>query len=200
MNETPADTRLGLLLEKLCQGDTAAAEQVFLTYEPYLRLVVRRQLSAHLRAKFDSIDIVQSVWADVLDGFRAAGWRFSDVAHLRAFLVKATRNRFIDRVRQHQRALEHETPLPAGGVLELPATGPRPSEVAQAGELWVHLLALCPPEHHELLRLKRQGLLLAEIAARTGLHESSVRRILYELARRLAEEKSLTAPRPAPPM
>ena len=74
--------------------------------------MVRRQLSPPLRAKFDSVDVVQSVWADVLDGFRRAGWRFTDVAHLRAFLVKATRNRFIDRFRQHQRALEHEEPLP----------------------------------------------------------------------------------------
>ena len=42
------------------------------------------------------------------------------------------------------------------------------------------------PDHHELLRLKRQGLPLQEIAARTGLHEGSVRRILRQLARQLA--------------
>jgi DNA-binding IclR family transcriptional regulator len=34
--------------------------------------------------------------------------------------------------------------------------------------------------------LTRQGFSLGEIAARTGLHESSVRRILYELARKFA--------------
>ena len=48
------------------------------------------------------------------------------------------------------------------------------------------MLELCPPAHHELLRLKRQGLSLAEIAARTSLHEGSVRRILYDLARKVA--------------
>ena len=48
------------------------------------------------------------------------------------------------------------------------------------------MLALCPPAHRPLLDLKRQGCSLAEIAAQTGLHPSSVRRILYELARRLA--------------
>src|SRR5947208_6668606 len=92
---------LDLLLEKLCSGDGAAAEQVFLAYEPYLRKVVRRQLPPRLRAKFDSVDVVQSVWADVLHGFREAGWRFADRDHLRAFLVKVTRHRFIDRYRQH---------------------------------------------------------------------------------------------------
>ncbi len=34
----------------------------------------------------------------------------------------------------------------------------------------------------------------AEIAARTGLHESSVRRILYDLARRFAESRERTLP------
>jgi predicted component of type VI protein secretion system len=60
---------------------------------------------------------------------------------------------------------------------------PQASQLGQNTELWDPLLAACPPEHHELLRLKRQGLSLAEIAARTGLDESSVCRILYDLAR-----------------
>ena len=73
---------LDALLEKLTSGDAEAAEQVFRTYEPYLRLVVRRQLSPELRAKFDSLDVVQSVWAHLLQGFREAGWCFADTAHL----------------------------------------------------------------------------------------------------------------------
>src|SRR5262249_39596368 len=101
------------LLERLCSGDAEAAEQVFRTYEPYLRMVVRRQLPARLRAKFDSVDVVQSVWADVLRGFRESGWRFNSADQLRAFLTRVTRNRFIDRVRQHQRVLDHEQPREA---------------------------------------------------------------------------------------
>jgi RNA polymerase sigma-70 factor (ECF subfamily) len=187
------------LLEKLSSGDPAAAEQVFRAYEPYLRMVVRRQLPAHARGKFDSSDIVQSVWADLLEGFRHAGWRFADAAHLRAFLVQVTRNRFIDRMRQHRRALEHERPLAGSESGPLPASPePRPSEVAQANDLWERLLALCPPAHRGLLEMKRQGLSLAEIAARTGLHPSSVRRILYDLAHRLDAER-LLADDPSPP-
>jgi RNA polymerase sigma-70 factor (ECF subfamily) len=174
------------LLEKLSSGDRQAAEEVFRAYEPYLRMVVRRQLPENVRGKFDSSDIVQSIWADLLDGFRNAGWRFSDAAHLRAFLIQVTRNRFIDRLRQQRRALELERPLGTTGAGALPASAdPRPSEVAQANDLWERLLALCPPAHRELLEMKRQGLSLADIASRTGLHPSSVRRILYDLARRL---------------
>src|SRR5262249_2274712 len=91
---------LEVLLARLNSGDLHAAEEVFRAYEPYLRKVVRRQLPARLRAKFDSDDIVQSVWADLLEGFREADWRFPTADHLRAFLVKVTRHRFIDRLRQ----------------------------------------------------------------------------------------------------
>src|SRR5688572_24090788 len=102
---------LDALLARLNSGDDAAAEQAFVAYEPYLRKVVRRLLPAALRAKFDSIDIVHSVYGDVLGAFRSGGMRFGTVAQLRAFLVKATRNRFIDRVRQHRTAIRVEQPL-----------------------------------------------------------------------------------------
>jgi RNA polymerase sigma-70 factor (ECF subfamily) len=182
---------LPLLLDKLCQGDAEAAEQVFKVYEPYLRKIVRRQLPDRLRAKFDSLDIVQSVWSDVLEGFRDAGWRFRDAEQLRAFLVKATRHRFIDRYRQHRRALQQEIPL--SGV-KTPSLEPRPSEIVRANDLWEQLLALCPPEHHDILRLKRDGLSTVDIAARVGLHEDSVRRILRQLARKLALQGGITPP------
>jgi len=172
------------LLEALCRGEQAAAEKVFLHYEPYLRQVVRRQLPAHLRTKFDSLDVVQSAWADLLSGFCEAGWRFPSAASLRAFLVRVTRNRFLDRVRQHHTALDREVPVQTPELAALASAEPRPSEQAQAEELWEKMMSLCPPEHHELLRLRRQGFSLGEIAGRTGLHEGSVRRILRALARR----------------
>lgn len=175
------------ILEKLQQGDETAAEAVFRAYEPYLRLVVRRQLSAALRAKFDSADVVQSVWVDLLRGFRHAGWQFPDADHLRAFLVKATRNRFIDRLRRHLGELERQQPLAEGDGEETPLSQePDPSASIEANELWEQLLAQCSPTQVKVLQLKQQGLPLAEIAAQTKLHESSVRRILYELAARVA--------------
>jgi RNA polymerase sigma-70 factor (ECF subfamily) len=173
------------LLERLGQGDESAAAQLIATYEPFLRLVVRRYLPDRARAKFDSLDVVQSVWVHVLDGLRSGAWQFPDRAHLKAFLVSVARRRLISRCRHHHRALEREQ----RGLTDLDALParpqPRPSEVVQADELWERMLALCPATHHELLRLRRQGLPLDEIARRTGLHEGSVRRILRRLARQL---------------
>jgi RNA polymerase sigma-70 factor (ECF subfamily) len=175
------------LLARLSGGDDEAVEQVFRAYEPYLRKVVRRLLPAESRAKFDSVDVVQSMCGDVLVAFREGGLRFHSADQLRAFLVKATRNRFIDRVRRHRTALRME--LPAGEIdadrLAAKAQ-PRPSEFAQADELWERMLARCPPEHRPILHLRRRGATTAEIAAEIGLHEGSVRRVLRELSLRVA--------------
>jgi RNA polymerase sigma-70 factor (ECF subfamily) len=181
------------LFEALNRGDDAAVENAFLAFEPYLRLIVRRRMPVRLRARFDSADVVQSAWADLLDGFRQGRWQFATANHLRQFLVRATQNRFLNSLRHatatREQALDHTA------ADELNAAGPSPSEEAVAGELWDRILLLCPPAHRELVQLRRDGLSLDEIAARTGLHEGSVRRILYELARRVVAPRG---PRHAP--
>ena len=98
-------------------------------------------------------------------------------------------NRFIDRIRSHRRAVERERPLMSDEVGQVAdARGASASQVEQAEDLWRRMLELCPPPHRELLRMKRQGLPNSEIAARTGLNPGSVRRILAQLASRLARE------------
>ena len=192
MTQEPLDS----LLEKLCSGDPAAAERVFVAFEPYLRMVVRKKLPPRLRAKFDSMDVVQSIWADLLGGFREAGWRFADEAHLRAFLVKLTRHRFIDRIRRHRTAVERECPLGELIQADEPCSPqPSPSELVQADELRERMFTLCPPGHREIVRLRMRGVPVAEIATRIGLHVGSVHRILHDLACRVAVERTPLVPR-----
>lgn len=187
MDRDPLDD----LLDKLCSGDPEAAREVFLAFETYLRKVVRRHLPAQLQGKLDSVDVVQSVWADLVHGFRTDGWRFSDANHLRNFLIKVTRNRLIDRYRRLHTSAERERPFAVEpGAESFAGRDPSPSQVVEADELWERMLALSPPEHHEILRMKRAGLPAPEIAARTGLHEDSIRRILRNLARHLAAAAS----------
>jgi RNA polymerase sigma-70 factor (ECF subfamily) len=178
-----------VLLDRLSHGDLQAAQQLMVTYEPYLRAVARRRLSPALRPKLDSIDVVQSVWVHVLRHVGAHGWHIRTAAHLRAFLVQVTCQRLTDRFRHYRVALEKEHPLASLGAGDQPLSPrPRPSELAQVGELWQRMLALSPPAHHQLLLLRREGFSLEEIAAQTGLHEDSIRRILRDLRRRLAFE------------
>jgi RNA polymerase sigma-70 factor (ECF subfamily) len=174
-------------IDRLNQGDTEAVERVLVAYEPYLRIAVRRRLGRRLRTKVDSMDIVQSVFADVLRGFRNGGWRFTGRAQWLAFLRRIAWRRIADRYEKHGKALQCEQPLAEtashGGAV---SAAPRPSQVAQGREFWERILQACPPAHREAVRLRMSGFRLAEIAERTGLHEGSVRRIFYELARRLS--------------
>jgi RNA polymerase sigma-70 factor (ECF subfamily) len=190
MNDQPLDQ----LLERVRKGDLGAAEELVASFEPSLRLVIHRCLPDRVRRRFDSVDVVQSVWVHVLTGLRAGAWHFPDRAHLQAFLAKVARRRLISRLRHHGPSAEREQT----GAFDLDALPgsmqPRPSEVVQAEELWEQMLALCPPSHHELLQLRRQGLALEEIAQQTGLHEGSVRRILRQLARQLTLEQEPLAP------
>jgi DNA-directed RNA polymerase specialized sigma24 family protein len=175
------------LLRRLKAGDVVAAEKIFVAFEPYLRQLVRRKLSVKLRTKFDSIDVVQSVWGDLVKGFQAAQWGFNDVEMLRSFLIKTTLHRLIDNVRRHQGALTNEQPMVAESQIEDPlAPQGGPGGDIMAEETWKQLLFLCPSQHRELLLLKRQGYTIPEIAFRSGLHEGSVRRVFHDLARRYA--------------
>jgi RNA polymerase sigma-70 factor (ECF subfamily) len=181
--------RLDTLLDRLTSGDAAAAEEVFTTYEPYLRMVVRRMLPGHLRSKFDSVDIVQSVWGDLLRGFREAGWRFASTDHLKAFLIRATRNRFLTRQQKYQSRGEANHSV--DNVDQLISLQPDPLETAHAEELWALLLASCSHSQRPLVEMKRAGYSLQEIAEKTGYHPSSIRRVFYDLARRTSLQSSL---------
>jgi RNA polymerase sigma-70 factor (ECF subfamily) len=185
---------LDSLLDRLRAGDEAVAGQIVAEYEPYLRVVVRRCLPDQLRAKFDSLDVMQSVWVQVIRALRGRAWQVTDRAHLQALLVTVARRRLVSRYRHYRAAITLERRRGAG-LESLPERRePQPSEVAEADELWQRMLALCPPEYHDLLRLRREGLRLREIAARTGMHEGSVRRILRRLARQMALGQDSFAP------
>jgi RNA polymerase sigma factor (sigma-70 family) len=177
---------LEALLIRLNAGDQLAIEQMFVAFEPYMRMAIHRHVSGSLRAKFDSTDVVQSVWADLVDGLHHSKWTFESLDQFRAFLLKTTRNRFIDRVRRHRKSLRREVSLSPENIDALPADRcPRVSENFYADELWQQMLEACPSAHYDLLMLKHQGASIAEIAERANLHKSSVRRILYDLAKRV---------------
>ena len=198
MNSNPdvAIDPLDRLIADLNSGDVQIAQAALERYEPFLRMVVRRQLGRAMQSKLDSMDLVQSIWANVLGSFASEDWRFRDAAQLRAFLARVARNRLIDHRRKHRRSLEKVCPIDSLPAAEQPREiGPRASEVVRGRELWDRLLAVCPPAHRQILRLRLEGKTLAEIADRCGLHEGSVRRILYGLAKtlRVPDSKDVSA-------
>lgn len=187
MNSTSAAIDpLDRFIAELNNADVQVAQAALKRYEPFLRMVVRRYLGDTLRSKLDTMDVVQSIWTDLLGAVSRDDWRFHDASQLRAFLARVARNRLIDHQRKHRRAIENDRPIDTIPTAEQPREiGPRASEVVRGRELWERLLAACPPSHREILRLRLEGHTITEIADRRGLHEGSVRRILYGLAKSL---------------
>ena len=137
---------LDRLLDRLTKGEMDAAGEVYVAFEPVLRVMVRRRLTPRMRAKFDSTDVVQSAWVDVLKGFGDEGWHLSDREHLRAYLARVTYNHLVNHCRRHRLVMQHEQPLDGDGQPGVPDSAqPRPSELAQADEFWELLVGLCPP-------------------------------------------------------
>jgi RNA polymerase sigma factor (sigma-70 family) len=181
------DDSLTLWIERWNRGDAEAVERLLHAYEPYLRIAVRRRLGKRLRSKVDSMDIVQSVYLNVLRGFRGAGWRFAGRPQLLAFLQRIAWRRLANRYQENRQALEREqTANESGPNQYADTTAPRASEVAVGREFWDQVLDACPESHREVVRMRAKGYRMGEIAKRTGLHEGSVRRILYDLARRMS--------------
>src|SRR5262249_36643064 len=187
--ENACEEQIEALVDGLNRGDEIAIQRAYQVYQPLLRMIVRRRLSSPLRARVDSQDIVQSIWADLVPVFRRARCQFPDAARLRSFLVRATHNRLVDRQRKHGRVLLRERAIAPEELQVFPGTQhERPSQALQADDVWQRLLSSCAPSHRGILNLKRDGGTSAEIAARLGLHESSVRRILCDLSRRLGHD------------
>jgi RNA polymerase sigma-70 factor (ECF subfamily) len=182
------------VLARLAEGDVTAAGGLYTAYAVFVRTVVRRRLTAHLRAQYDSADVAQSVWAQVVRRI-GSGWRIRSEPELRALLAVIACRRLATRARTRSH------PTDEAGDSALAAVPARyqssPSQLACATDLWDRLLGLCAPEHRAILQLRRDGLPLAEVAARTGFHEGTVRRILRNLFRAYAIEKRTDAPPPA---
>jgi DNA-directed RNA polymerase specialized sigma24 family protein len=124
----------------------------------------------------------------------ARGWHFAGHPQLEALLHRIAWRRLADRYQKHGRAIARERSLdeaPSQSLLDHAQA--RPSQIAQGREFWDGVLHACPKAHHEVVRLRMHGHRITEIAARTSMHEGSVRRILYELARKLSIVR-----RPAP--
>lgn len=182
------------LLEQLGRGDVEALGDLVAAYAPYLRAVVRARLSDRLRAQLDSVDVVQSVWVQVIRQLGRDGWRVNDSGHLRALLVTIAKRRLVCRARRWEPGAPTGQGTEGGWDEVSDRREASPSQVAQGDDLWAKMLRLTPPEYHPILHLRREGVPLTEIAARTGLHEGSVRRILRRLSRELAlHEEPLSA-------
>jgi RNA polymerase sigma factor (sigma-70 family) len=177
----------GPLLERVREGDEAAARQLIDSYGPHILRVVRRRLHRKLRSKFDSLDFVQSVWASFF-AHREEISRFRQPEEIVKFLATVASNKVIDELRtrleyRRRRVVDEEYLEPGTPRHDaaLAAPQPTPSEAVAVKEFWEYLLEDQPSHFRRILHMRRIGLPYEEIARRTGLAEKTVIRIIEKL-------------------
>jgi RNA polymerase sigma factor (sigma-70 family) len=180
----PESDDLSLLLDACRRGDSNAAAELVRRYRPHVRAAVRRRLAADMRMRFDSQDFAQDVW---LSFFRAAIDRadLQDERSLVAYLSQMARLKVAEEYR-HQTTqkvgLGRDVPFsqtgdPAGRV-------PTPSADAQADEEWDRMTAGLPDRERQMLQMLRDGHTHADAAAKFGLSEKTVQRLVRRVVTR----------------
>ena len=151
--------------------------------------MVRSRLPKKLRSRFDSTDFVQSVWQSFFADPGRDSRDFETVEHFRGFLFGMVRNKVQEQHRRLTRTgkydLAREEPLYVRRgdrevLREVVSPEPTPSQAIQASDRMAQLTAGRSPREVEVLTLRRQGLTIVEIAARTGINERTVRRMIED--------------------
>ncbi len=201
---------LAELLGRLRSGDQSAATEILERYEAQVRLVVRRCLPRVLRSRFDSQDIMQSVWRSFFQrisgepvedqhGIAESGvdatLEFKESSQLFAFLSRMARNKVIDQYRREttQKTDIHRLRTIHGDSradLDLADEAETASELLEAADELSHWRSLVPEGRQVLIDLKAEGHTSKEIGDKLGISERTVQRVLEDLRVRLERRRN----------
>lgn len=164
------------------RGDPVAIEEVLGAYLPRLQRFVHLRLGPQLRAREDTLDIVQSTVRELL---QQPDFEWRGEIEFRAWLFQAALHKILEKQRFHgaeKRALDREV-QPASSVFgEALADLVSPSRIAGAREELQRLEAaidrLTEPQREVLTLARIVGLPHAVIAERLGKSEVAVRQLL----------------------
>lgn len=186
-----AQSEFAHLMQRVRAGDPRAAQEVFDRYSEPIRRVVRRYLHQRLRTQYDSIDILQTVWASF---FQVPPERYtfetpealiqflSQMAHHKA--VDVFRRRLMaDKYNLNRQVSLHEPTRELDKAL--PVRQPTPSQLAIAEEHWERIIRGQPPRVRQVLEMLRLGHTQREVADRFGLHPKTIQRLLEKLLPRV---------------
>lgn len=183
--DEPGEFRV--LMDAVIAGCPVAAERLCRDYQKHVLRVVRRRLMRRQRVQFDSLDIVQDVWASFFTRL-PVGRRFDNPNAFIVYLCRMAANKVGEAARRRRRMkndARREEPLPDSFDCLLVSPMPTPSKIVVAEDQWQHMLDGRPLAHRRILTLLRQGMTHAEIAARLGTNLKTIQRLLrrVQLAR-----------------
>ena len=179
-------------LERARQGDTQALGELFESFRPYVRVIVRASRDKRLQGRIDDSDLIQEAFLEAHRSF--ADFRGSCVAELmvwlRRIVVRTSYNTRRHFIQTGKRDLAREQGVDE--IAELPAdSGSSPSAVASRHEEAARMaeaLAQLPEEMQQVLLARHvDDLPHATIADQLGRTEGATRMLYLRALRRLRE-------------
>jgi len=178
----PEPSEFERLVAGLRAGDPTAVTEVTRRYGAYLRATVRRRLHPSLRTRYDSLDMVQDVWASFL-ALAPERLNFTDPNSLLAFLEQVAYHRTVEVFRHRfgtqKDDIARETPGETDATAV--ATTPTPSMFVAAADEWDAMVRQFPPGHRVILQRLKEGYDNAEIARMANVSLSTVNRVVRRL-------------------
>lgn len=180
------------LTRSLRDGSPEAFQEILHHFGPYVLRSIRRNLDRRLRSRFDSQDFAQAVWMTIHKN-RSRLAECQSPEGLIALLVVIAQRKVRCEFRRHLRAekqnINREQSL-HGDSFVLPLQDrsvERPSQVMVAREQWETMTADEPEKYQQIVRLRCEGLTLAQVAEEVGVNERTVRRVIHRLAKKLEQ-------------
>jgi RNA polymerase sigma-70 factor (ECF subfamily) len=175
------DGRIGDLVARAVQGDEAAIACLYELSRPHMIGLVHRRLGQRLKGVMESVDLVQSVWMDVLE--ELPGFEDREPGSFLRWLHTCLLHKIYEKHRYHdaaKRDIRRLTPLPGDGFGPLIGRGPTPSQdVARRDDVALVMTALqrFPERQRRLLLLRmRDGLPFHEIAQQLRMTDEATRK------------------------
>jgi len=169
-------------IQSATRGDPVAIEEVLRAYLPRLQRFVHLRLGPQLRAREDTLDIVQSTVRELL---QQPDFEWRGEIEFRAWLFQAALHKILEKQRFHgaaKRAPDREVQPASAAFGEALADLASPSRIATAKEELQRLEAaidrLTEPQREVLTLARIVGLPHAVIAERLGKSEVAVRQLL----------------------
>ena len=190
------DSSFRAMMEDLLAGNEEAAAQIVEQHTAALVAVARRQIGAKLGRRVDPEDIVQSVYRSFFVRVKRGEFELGNGADLWKLLVTITLNKVRRQAKFHRagrRSMFQEQSLDGGKSTEFPIDNlaqseePHPEEAAALVDEVQTFLATLSTRDRPILELRLQGYNSVEIARKTGRAERSVRRVLQQIRKRLAQ-------------
>jgi RNA polymerase sigma-70 factor (ECF subfamily) len=183
------------LIRRVRQGDAEAAAEVVERYEPEIHRAVRLRLTdPGLRRVLDSMDICQSVFANLFVRAGAGQFDLRQPDQLLRLLVVMARNKLRDQVSFHQAARRDQRRVEADAAAPLAqarSVAPSPSDALSARELLQALRAALTPEERQLAELRALGRDWKSIATQLGERPDTLRKRLSAALNRASRELGL---------